>query len=565
MKNRTAVARWRYAVAAGWVLVGLLDPATSRADLFGHRSQRLQDSFGSTLAGFALPNDNLGQALASGDFDGDGRDDLAIADYESLTGEKEGSVHLLYGIQGPVSPNTQIRDFDPATGASDREIGDGFGEALAAGDFNGDGFVDLAIGIPYEDAGLVPDVGAVLVLYGSQEGLVVAGAPSPQRYRVGADGLFGTPHADDRWASALAAGDFDHDGRDDLAVGCPRCDAFTFQLPVDAGGVWILYGSATGLSTVGEDHFDQDSVDALDGAPMLNSCEEGDRFGRALAAGDFDGDLADDLAVGVPEEGIGAAGAAGAVQVLYGQTGAGLRVTRNQFWNESNVATTGAPEAGDGFGLRLAAGDVTGEGIADLAIGAPREDVGALEDAGAVTLLWGQLGNGLDTPGSEIYDESQLANVGFPAAFENFGSTLAIGDFVEQNARGALDLVIGAAQEEVLDPVTLLTVPLAGAFVVVPGGFGLDPNSAQFWMQGTRSIAGGADLAAGNAFAYALAAGDFDGDGHHDLAVGAPFVDGTTSPGVPTANAGAVYLIFGALFADGFGSGDLAAWSVSAP
>ena len=161
MKNRTAVARWRYAVAAGWVLVGLLDPATSRADLFGHRSQRLQDSFGSTLAGFALPNDNLGQALASGDFDGDGRDDLAIADYESLTGEKEGSVHLLYGIQGPVSPNTQIRDFDPATGASDREIGDGFGEALAAGDFNGDGFVDLAIGIPYEDAGLVPDVGAV--------------------------------------------------------------------------------------------------------------------------------------------------------------------------------------------------------------------------------------------------------------------------------------------------------------------------------------------------------------------------------------------------------------------
>lgn len=547
------------ALIVGWT------PAPLVAELYGARSERLQDSFGSALAGFALPNDNLGQALASGDFDGDGREDLAIADYESLTGEKEGSVHLLYGIQGPVSPNTQIRDFDPATGASDREIGDGFGEALAAGDFNGDGFVDLAIGIPYEDAGLVPDVGAVLVLYGSQEGLVVAGAPSPQRFRVGTDGLFGTPHADDRWASALAAGDFDHDGRDDLAVGCSLCDAFTFQQPVDAGGVWILYGSATGLSTTGEDHFDQDSVDDLDGTPMLNSCEAGDRFGRALAAGDFDGDLADDLAVGVPEEGIGAAGEAGAVQVLYGQTGVGLRVNRNQFWNESNVATTGIVEAGDGFGLRLAAGDVTGEGVADLAIGAPREDVGALEDAGAVTLLWGQLGTGLDTPGSEIYDESLLANVGFPAAFENFGSALAIGDFVEQNARGALDLVIGAAQEEVFDPVTLLTVPLAGAFVVVPGGFGLDPNSAQFWMQGTRAIAGAADLAPGNAFAYALAAGDFDNDGHHDLAVGAPFVVGTTSPGVPAAKAGAVYLIFGALFADGFESGGRAIWSVAVP
>ena len=175
-------------------------------ELFGARSQRLQDSFGSGMEGFALPHDNLGQAVASGDFDGDGRADLAIADYESLTGEKEGSVHVLYGMLTLFAGDVLIKDFDPATGLGDRELGDGFGEVLATGDWNGDGFADLAIAVPYEDQGATVDVGAVLVLYGSATGLVTTGTPAPQRFRIGAGGVFGTAHQNDRFGTALAAG-----------------------------------------------------------------------------------------------------------------------------------------------------------------------------------------------------------------------------------------------------------------------------------------------------------------------------------------------------------------------
>ncbi len=82
-----------------------------------------------------------------------------------------------------------------------------------------------------------------------------------------------------------------------------------------------------------------------------------------------------------PGETIGATGGAGSVQVLYGESGIGLRVTRNQFWNESNVATAGTLEAGDSFGLSLAAGDVTGEGVDDLAIGAPQHLAQAFVEA----------------------------------------------------------------------------------------------------------------------------------------------------------------------------------------
>lgn len=105
------------------------------------------------------------------------------------------------------------------------EQNDLFGSALAAGDFNGDGRVDLAIGVPNEGlegvsgVGTISKVGAVNVLYGSSSGLSASG---DQQWHQNSDRVLGAAENDDLFGSALAAGDFNGDGRADLAIGVPN-------------------------------------------------------------------------------------------------------------------------------------------------------------------------------------------------------------------------------------------------------------------------------------------------------------------------------------------------------
>ena len=174
-------------------------------------------------------------------------------------------------------------------------------------DFDNDGFVDLAVGVPHEAIGTAAAAGAVNVLYGSAAGLASTGS---QAFWQGPGGAAGALEGDDRFGSALAAGDFNADGVDDLAVGAPGEDVGT---AADAGAVSVLYGSAGGLTGTGSQQFRQ-GAGGVGGA-----AEPDDRFGWALAAGGFNTNGAADLAVGVPLEDIGTVDSAGAVNVLYGR------------------------------------------------------------------------------------------------------------------------------------------------------------------------------------------------------------------------------------------------------
>jgi disulfide bond formation protein DsbB len=186
------------------------------------------------------------------------------------------------------------------------EANDSFGDALARGDFNGDGEEDLAVGVPFEDIDGISGAGAVNVLYGSGSGLTDVG---DQLWHQDTPGIQGTAEAFDDFGRALASGDFNGDGVEDLAVGVrfENIDGIT-----NAGAVNVLYGSGGGLTDVGDQLWHQDSPG------ILGAAESSDLFGRALASGDFDGDGADDLAVGVPGEDIDGTLSAGAVNVLYG-------------------------------------------------------------------------------------------------------------------------------------------------------------------------------------------------------------------------------------------------------
>jgi hypothetical protein len=169
---------------------------------------------------------------------------------------------------------------------------DEFAHSLAAGDFDGDGVDDLATGIPFDDnaGALQPNSGIVVVRYGvSGRGLAggVAGQTLSQIFGGSPD----PAEQNDQFGRALAAGDFDGDGFDDLAVGVPD---ESIDQGAGEGAVQVYYGSAGGLELGGVQLFSEDS----DGVPGETSAQ--DRFGWALAVADFDGDGRDDLAVGVP-------------------------------------------------------------------------------------------------------------------------------------------------------------------------------------------------------------------------------------------------------------------------
>jgi hypothetical protein len=202
-----------------------------------------------------------------------------------------------------------------------------------------------------------------------------------------------------RFGAALAAGDFDGDGRDDLAIGAPLFDGQGQPQPLDMGLMAVVYGPPLDPPRV---HWIYDHL--LYGP---GHGEENDHFGQAFAAGDFDGDGVDDLAIGTPGEDLEAVGIqnTGAVSVVPGRVNAGLTGAPRQLRPVGGNGTLSFDDPGGlipdyriGFpyyGSALAAGDFDGNGFADLAIGAPGRD--RLEppphqvDTGAVAVIYGQL------------------------------------------------------------------------------------------------------------------------------------------------------------------------------
>jgi hypothetical protein len=252
-----------------------------------------------------------------------------------------GAVNILYGTAaGLTGSGSQQFTQDSAGVPGTAEPDDSFGGALAAGDLDNDGFADLAVGAAGEDLGSINAAGAVNVLYGSSAGLTGSGS---QQFTQDSAAIPGTAAPFDFFGGSLAAGDLDGDGFADLAVGVPREVVGTIQI---AGAVNILYGAAAGLTGSGSQLFSQ----ASPGVPDV--AELGDRFGDRLATGDFDNDGFVDLAVGVPDEGVGSVVAAGAANVLYGSA-AGLSGSGSQFFTQDSPGVPGVAEEVDIFGTEL--------------------------------------------------------------------------------------------------------------------------------------------------------------------------------------------------------------------
>ncbi|ROT27977.1 hypothetical protein EF879_22310 [Micromonospora sp. HM5-17] len=434
------------------------------------------------------------------DFDGDGFDDIAASasPFQYTFPDRPNGLVV---VQYSSAPQIDYLYSVVAPG----EAVSGFGAALATGDFNGDGYHDLAIGVPDEvDPVNGAQAGGVWVVPGSSVGLVV---DSATYFDQSSPGIPGGSENRDWFGSALAAGDINGDGLDDLAIGAY---GESIGSKSAAGSVTVLFGSAGGLTDVGAQDVYQDQ------AHVPGASESNDSFGYSLAIGPVDGDGYADLAIGGPREnentgddgsgtvvlmrgsaaGVSTSGATsvngwgikpstgsndtyawtlgsalaigdvngdGLGEVVAGAPGAqtphlnggliavftgrggGIADSAVRVINQRTAGVPGEPETGDRFGATLATGDVTGDGVADVLVGTPGEAIGSAAGAGVVTLLKGATG-GISGNGAQSFDQNHADIPGGAEAGDRFGGAVAL---LNLDGVDGLDAVVAAAGESV--------------------------------------------------------------------------------------------------------------------
>jgi hypothetical protein len=467
--------------------------------------------------------DQGGFSVSSTDINGDGVADLIIgANYGNPNGADSGVVYVVFGHTGGFSSTIDVGTLDGSNGfriAGEAALDYAGWSVSSAGDINGDGKEDLIIGALGADPH-GSGSGAAYVVFGQSGGF---GATLNLSSLDGTTGfqLSGQVASQFAGRSVSAAGDVNGDGIDDLLVGADGDGGMR------TGAAFVVFGHTGGFSA----NLDLSAIDGTNGFKIKGDGAYGDLGWSVSSAGDINGDGIEDIIVGAKGFGSGASHL-GRSYVIFGKTGgfgAGIDLAATTLNGTGGFVISDAGFGQNSGGSVSRAGDINGDGIGDLLVGAIGVDAHG-ENSGAAYVVFGKTTGFTDFSLAILNGTNGFRILG-EAALDRLGLVSAAGDV---NGDGIDDLIVGAlgSPGDGGNAGSGIAYVVYGRDVAVDGAFGNTVElSALDGLNGFQIDGRAADLTGD----IAVSSGDINGDGATDLIVGASGNSGT----------GATYVIFG--------------------
>ncbi len=374
----------------------------------------------------AAANSSLARVQLVGDLDGDGNSELVYS-AGALSSSSQGSSWIVYGKSGTQVSELIVDAASPPAGYTiaridgprmtvDPSSGRIVASDLAHGDFNGDGFEDLAISYHFADPGGRVDAGQTVILYGGTTRL--SGVIDVTALPAGSGVLINGHSSGDSSGLSLAAGDVNGDGVDDLAIASPTA----FRNGTQKGEIHVVFGDAALPSVV-----ELSTLQSSGAGAVIRQVTDGPQTQRSIAVGDLNGDGFSEVIAKTTPGGARLAIVAGKAD--FGSAGI-ISLTDNVGLNPDGVVLSG----GVAFPTLDVVGDTNGDGIDDLLVGVQLLSLSNVQRAGGGYLIYGnpfnQLPTNLDGIGTSSVDTTRAILVTGVAAQDQTGERVSrLGDF----------------------------------------------------------------------------------------------------------------------------------------
>jgi len=372
-----------------------------------------------------------------GDINGDGREDVALGLQNS------DSVYVVFGRDGNFAIPLFLSTLNGSDGFRINNLPGGgrFGFSVdGAGDINGDGVDDMVIGAPFTDRDGKSDTGAVYVVFGKtttfDASFDVSALDGSNGFVMRGPIPAGNIPGNTSGQSVSSGFDINADGVDDLVIGASR---YRHGVLNNSGASYVVFGKTTAFAA----SMELSALNGNDGFMAFGTVNS--RSGTSVgSAGDVNGDGMDDLIIGAPEASPNGLAQAGASYVLFGKSTSFTATIELSILNGSDGFVINGEKANDNLGISVSgAGDINGDGIADVIIGAPNATPNGIPSGGSSYVIFGKA-----TPFTATLEASGLdGNSGFAMVGNSLPLGVAVSDAGDVNDDGLDDVIIGLRGE----------------------------------------------------------------------------------------------------------------------